>query len=121
MSLSIRTGDDMETHTSSFASDFFCFLDFRFSTFTHRASTGSPSEGAISDSETRGSVFCFFEGAEEDEEGRFMAVAFWELESLYQSTRAKLSSLSRWAVDTLTLTLTIRSTTFRRVQSGSNA
>jgi hypothetical protein len=82
VSLSIRTGDDMETHTSSFASDFFCFLDFRFSTFTHRASTGSPSEGTISDSETRGSVFCFFEGAEEDEEGRFMAVAFWELKSL---------------------------------------
>jgi hypothetical protein len=69
----------METHTSSFASIFFCFFDFRLFTFTHCASTGSSSEGAISDPETRGDVFCFFEGTDEDEEGRFMAVTLWEI------------------------------------------
>jgi hypothetical protein len=71
----MTASDDMETHTSSFAFIFFCFFDFRLSTFTHCASGGSPSGGISSESK----VFSFFEGADEDEEGRFMAVAFWEL------------------------------------------
>lgn len=71
----MTASDDMETHTSSFAFIFLCFFDFRLSTFTHCASAGSPSGGISSESK----VFSFFEGADEDEEGRFMAVAFWEL------------------------------------------
>jgi hypothetical protein len=82
VNLCIQTGDDMGTHTSSFASIFFCFFDFRLSTFSHCASSGSPSGSIISESETWGDLFCFFAGADEDEEGRFMAVAFWDMEPL---------------------------------------
>ena len=74
----MTAGDDMETHTSSFAFIFLCFFDFRFSTFTHCASVGFPSGGISSESETPCEVFSFFEGTDEDEEGRFMVVAFWE-------------------------------------------
>lgn len=122
MSLCVQTGDDMETHTSSFASIFFCFFDFRLSTFSHCASAGSPSGSTISESETCGDLFCFFEGADEDEEGRFMAVAFWELAPLSRTRAPDALSLSRsrWAVDILIPTLTIQNTTSPLVQSGSN-
>jgi hypothetical protein len=70
--------DDMETHTSSFASNFLCFFDFRLSTFTHCGSAETPSWGISSESETRGEVFSFFERTDEGEEGRFMTVAYWD-------------------------------------------
>ena len=120
VSLCVQTGDDLETHTSSFASIFFCFFDFRLSTFSHCASAGSPSGSTISESETCGDLLCFFEGADEDEEGRFMAVAFWEMEPLRPTRAPDSLSLSRWAVDTLIPTLTIQNTTSPLVQSGSN-
>lgn len=63
--------DDMETHTSSFASSFLCFFDFRLSTFSHCASAGSPSGETTLESE----VFSFFEGTDGGEEDRFMVVA----------------------------------------------
>jgi hypothetical protein len=85
----MTASDGVETHTSSFAFIFFCFFDFRLSTFTHRASAGSLSGGISSESETRVEVFSFFEGTDEDEEGRFMVVAFWEMKcSPYQLARA---------------------------------
>jgi len=64
----------METHTSSFAFIFLCFFDFRLSTFTHCGSAGTPCEEISPGSED----FSFFEGTDEDEEGRFMVVALWE-------------------------------------------
>lgn len=69
--------DDMKTHTSSLAFIFLCFFDFRLSTFTHCASAGTASGEISSESETREDDFSFFEGTDEDDEGRFMAVAFW--------------------------------------------
>lgn len=116
----------METHTSCFASIFFCFFVFRLFTFSHCASSGSSSEGIISDSETRGDVFCFFEWTDEDEEGRFMAVAFWETIGPPRAPntrpyRINIASSRRWAGDILIPTLTIQSTTFPLVQNGLRA
>jgi hypothetical protein len=117
----MTASDGVETHTSSFAFIFFCFFDFRLSTFTHRASAGSLSGGISSESETRVEVFSFFEGTDEDEEGRFMVVAFWEMKcSPYQLARAPhLSSIRPWEADILTHTRTIQSSTSPLVQSGS--
>jgi hypothetical protein len=55
---------------------FLCFFDFRLSTFTQCASAGTAA-GISSESERREDDFSFFEGTDEDDEGRFMAVAFW--------------------------------------------
>ena len=106
----VATSEDMETHTSSFAFIFLCFFDFRLSTFAHCASAGSPSGGICSESE----VFSFFEGADEDEEGRFMVKC-----RAYRRTCLALSSIRPWEADILTHTRTIQSTTSRLAQSGS--
>jgi len=50
------------THTSSFASGFLAFFDFRLSTFSHCASVSSPSGAVDSVTETRGDFFCFLMG-----------------------------------------------------------
>lgn len=117
--LCVTASYDLETHTSSFTSIFLCFFDFRLSTFSHCASAGSPSGIIGSESETRGDVFNFFEGADEDEEGRFMAVAFWKCSAIGSHVpRALISSIRPWAVDILTPTCTIQSTTSPLAQSG---
>lgn len=142
ISLSIQA-DDKVTHTSCFASIFFAFFDFRFSTFTftHCASTlwssCSLSGALITVSETRGFFFGFFDwegaGADEGEEGRFIvAVAVLDFGSFIIRSREFDSGCMRlvdqirsihlpWAVVTLTPTLTIQNVTFPLEPNGSKA